>query len=284
VLEALDAFPTPTIVDGLALRFAVQDVYRFDARRIIAGRVESGTLRVGERVRFHPNGEARTVARIVAWPERDIAEAHAGQSIGFVLEDQIFVERGHIAAHDQAPPHVGTGFGASVFWMGHRPLRQGARYRLRLLTQEVECTIVAIPRVLDLDGVGAEHGAPRIERHGVGEIDVVTATPLAFDLHAPGLASGRFVLLDGLDIAGGGIITRTFDADATDRHEAAPHIRLPSSEIATFLAALGSSAGVAVAAETLRALLAPHGVSLQVHDSDGRLVQASDPKADPDGA
>jgi bifunctional enzyme CysN/CysC len=32
----------------------VQDVYRFDERRIIAGRIETGTLRVGDTLIFSP--------------------------------------------------------------------------------------------------------------------------------------------------------------------------------------------------------------------------------------
>src|SRR5947207_10600753 len=46
VLEALDALETKRTDVDLPLRFCVQDVYRFDGRRIIAGRIETGKLRV----------------------------------------------------------------------------------------------------------------------------------------------------------------------------------------------------------------------------------------------
>jgi sulfate adenylyltransferase subunit 1 (EFTu-like GTPase family) len=47
VLEALDLLePQKRDVD-LPLRFCVQDVHRFDGRRIVAGRIETGTLRGG---------------------------------------------------------------------------------------------------------------------------------------------------------------------------------------------------------------------------------------------
>jgi len=47
VLEALDLLQSQKTELDLPLRFCVQDVYRFDGRRIIAGRIETGTLRVG---------------------------------------------------------------------------------------------------------------------------------------------------------------------------------------------------------------------------------------------
>src|SRR5881392_1001418 len=54
VLEALDLFEPQSADVDLPLRFCVQDVYRFDERRIIAGRIETGKLRVGDEVVFSP--------------------------------------------------------------------------------------------------------------------------------------------------------------------------------------------------------------------------------------
>ena len=46
LLEALDRF-APAAAHR-PLRFPVQDIYKFDHRRIVVGRVETGVLRVGE--------------------------------------------------------------------------------------------------------------------------------------------------------------------------------------------------------------------------------------------
>ena len=62
VLEALDLLePQKRDVD-LPLRFCVQDVYRFDGRRIIAGRIETGTLRVGDELCFRRQTKSSVVA------------------------------------------------------------------------------------------------------------------------------------------------------------------------------------------------------------------------------
>ena len=125
VLETLDSFVSPEPPRDKPLRFPVQDVYRFDHRRILAGRVESGTLKVGDRLLFSPGHNISTVKTIERWnaPTRDYATA--GESIGITLTDQIFVERGAIAAHETSPPCTLTRFKARIFWLGKQPFAAG---------------------------------------------------------------------------------------------------------------------------------------------------------------
>ena len=86
VLQSLDAFEPPSPPEARPLRFPVQDVYRFDERRILAGRVESGSVRVGERVVFSPSGKTGTVQSIERWnaPPREVATE--GECVGITLE------------------------------------------------------------------------------------------------------------------------------------------------------------------------------------------------------
>ena len=57
VVRALDDFCVGRPAENQPLRFPVQDVYRFDDRRILAGRVESGVLKEGDRLVFAPGGQ-----------------------------------------------------------------------------------------------------------------------------------------------------------------------------------------------------------------------------------
>src|SRR5258708_3243791 len=50
VVAALDDFKVTDIPDNQPLRFPVQDVYRFDERRILAGRVQAGSVKIGDRL------------------------------------------------------------------------------------------------------------------------------------------------------------------------------------------------------------------------------------------
>jgi bifunctional enzyme CysN/CysC len=209
VIEALDDFCLSERPLNQPLRFPIQDVYRFDERRILAGRVESGTLRVGDRLAFLPGNKSSTVKTIERWnaPSRDFAEA--GESIGITLTEQIFVERGAVAAPDHAPPFELTRFQAKVFWMGRGPFRPRRPYKLKLATQEVECEIESVTRVLDASTLATVQGRdadPYVARHEVGELALRTKRPVAFDIHSDIVPTGRFVLVDGFDVCGGGII------------------------------------------------------------------------------
>lgn len=207
LLDALDQLEAPKSASDGPLRFAVQDIYRFDERRIIAGRVESGSLRVGEQVLFAPANKESTVASIESWQAPPSSVARSGQSIGITLKEQIFVERGQIAATANAMPIETNRFRARLFWMGDRPLTLGRRYKLKLLTQEVECQVASIDRVIDASSLETTSSIRRsVGRNEVAEITVQTRGPVVLDNYDLLPVSGRFVLVDENDVAGGGIV------------------------------------------------------------------------------
>jgi bifunctional enzyme CysN/CysC len=207
LLQSLDRFVSPALAVDQPLRFAVQDVYRFDERRIIAGRVEAGSLRVGDSLVFAPNNKESVLASIERWqsPAHDVALC--GESVGLVLQEQIFVERGHVASHQTDTPIETNRFKARIFWMGERPLSLEKRYRIKLLTQEVDCQLASIDRVIDATTLESSVANRRaVMRNEVAEVTVQARAPLVMDNYDRIPASGRFVLVDGRDVAGGGII------------------------------------------------------------------------------
>ncbi len=208
VLDALEAFRKQTVKAEQPLRLPVQDVYKFDVRRILTGRISAGRLRVGDRLVFSPSNKTANVKTIEAFNiEPTPTEARAGQSTGFTLDEQIFVERGEIASPQDDLPHVSTAFRANIFWLGRRPLEQDKRYVIRLATREEDCQIAIIHRIVDAMDLAHQQGGTAIGRNQVAEVTIRTKSPLAFDLSSAFEATGRFVLVDEYDIAGGGIVT-----------------------------------------------------------------------------
>jgi len=208
LLQALEGLAAADSAVDLPLRFPIQDVYRIENRRIIVGRIESGTLRTGDRLLFSPHHKKARVATIERWNAAGKIGASAGDSIGITLHDQIFVERGHIASHETDAPIESNRVRAKVFWMGQEPLRAGARYRLKLVTQDVECRVVSVGEVVDAataTPISAERGELGI--HEVGEVTLQTRAALVFDNHERVPTLGRFVLADETNMLGGGIIS-----------------------------------------------------------------------------
>jgi bifunctional enzyme CysN/CysC len=209
VLDTLDDFRVAELPKDQPLRLPIQDVYRFDDRRILAGRVEAGSIKVGDKLVFSPTNKTSTVKSIERWNAASSNSAFAGESIGITLSEQIFVARGAIAALETAPPFELSSFKARLFWLGRQPFVKGKTYKLKLATQEVECHIESIEKVIDASTLEPVFRAPDevfIGRHEVGELTIHTGKPVAFDVHSDIVATGRFVIVDNFDVAGGGII------------------------------------------------------------------------------
>ena len=214
VLDTLSAFQKETARSEQPLRLSVQDVYKFDARRIITGRITAGRLKVGDHLVFSPSNKRANIRTVEAFNiEPQPTEGQAGQSIGITLDEQIFVERGEIASHQEYLPSVSTAFRANLFWLGKKPLEKGRKYLLRVATKEVDCEVASIHRIIDTMDLAQQQGSNSVGKNQVAELTLRTKAPVAFDLSASFEATGRFVLVDEYDIAGGGIITELVHDD-----------------------------------------------------------------------
>ena len=208
LLQAIDELAEAESAEKQPLRFPIQDVYRMENRRIFAGRIESGTLRVGDQLLFSPHNKTARVATIERWGAGATDSAQAGESIGITLRDHIFIERGHVASHENDAPIESNRVHAKVFWIGPEPLRVGSRYRLKLVTQDVECHVAGVGKVIDaatLDAASTERTELRINE--VAEVTLQTRAPLVLDNHDRVPSMGRFVLADESNLVGGGIVS-----------------------------------------------------------------------------
>jgi bifunctional enzyme CysN/CysC len=214
LLDVLDRFSPAKPLTELPLRMPVQAVYKFDDRRIVAGRVETGRLTVGDEITIMPRHTTARIQSIEAWPEPKDARlpqtARAGQSIGVTLDRQIFVERGDIISAVATPAKLARRLWARVFWLHEQPLAVGMTIGVRVGMAERRGTIVAINNAVD-PGALEPTEVEAIARNHVGEIELALAQPIAGDLYAVNPRTGRLVLDLGGRIAGGGLILAVDD-------------------------------------------------------------------------
>jgi len=219
-LEALDAFAETAPPDDLPFRMWVQDVYKFtaqgDDRRIVAGTVSSGALSVGDEIMFLPSGKKTFVKSIESFSEspgnrRQINRVTAGYATGFCVTEQIYIRRGELACIlGQDMPQTAGKLLASVFWLGRAPLEPDRQYKIKIGSAQVGCRLEAVTGVLNaatLENIERD----RVERHEVAQCVLRLDRPLAFDVSGRFEDTVRFVLVDGYEIAGGGIVTGTAD-------------------------------------------------------------------------
>ena len=206
VVEALDALTPARALDELALRLPVQAIYKFDDRRIVAGRVESGTIGAGDEIVIMPAGKIAKVKSVEGWPVTPVfGRQGAGRSVGITLDRELFLERGDIIAHIAAAPRDTRRLRARIFWLHDAPLKAGASVLVRLGTMESRATIVAIDKAVD-PGELASVETSAIARNHVGEIDISLAKPVAADPYTENSRTGRLVIEVNGRIAGGGLV------------------------------------------------------------------------------
>jgi bifunctional enzyme CysN/CysC len=210
-LEALDGFRPEAAAVEKPFRMPVQDVYKFtadgDDRRIVAGTVESGTLRVGDAVVFHPSGKRSRVRTIEGFNRPPTRSVAAGAATGFTLEEQVYVARGEIAARaGETAPRSATRLSVSLFWLGKRALVPGRDYILKLGSARVVARLEEVERVIDASDLAVTEHKPQVDRHDVADCILRLRTPLALDLVDDLAATSRFVLVDDYEISGGGIV------------------------------------------------------------------------------
>ncbi len=226
LLDALGAIEVDRARSSGPLRFIVQDVYRRGASRLVAGRLDSGRLRAGERIVFWPLQTSAVVERIIDWPD-ELQQAIAGESVAIELDERIFVDRGATASHPDDAPLLGQALEAEVVWLAHDELRVGEGLRLRIGTREVPVSVQHINEVVDPDTVEpmqAEHVRS-------GDVAIVTLTSrelIAADgAHVSGSLS-RFVLVrEGTIVAGG----RVRAVVARPRSEGATNVTAQTSSV-----------------------------------------------------
>ena len=205
--EALDSFAPSSPALSRPLRLPVQDVYRFDEKRILVGRLESGILRQGDTVFFSPTNEKAVVTSIESWPEKDKkVEVHAGESVGITLDDRIFVERGHMGSHEKNLPMLSNVFRANIFWLSHTPLKVGNSYRVRYGTTEATVSVQSIDAIIDTGDLERQDKGTEVPRNAVAEVTLRSREMLPIDSHDDNAKLGRVVLYEGYDVAGGGLV------------------------------------------------------------------------------
>lgn len=220
ILDELDNFHSAETDGAQPFRMPVQDIYKFtgmgDNRRIIAGTVVSGKVGVDDEIVFYPSGKRTTVKTLEVFNRETPDYFTEDMAAGFTVNEQIYIRRGELAVKsDEKPPEVSTLFKTSIFWLGKEPMSLNKTYYIKLGTAKVEACLDRIVSVLDASSLDTSV-KQQINRHDVAECVIRCEKPVAYDLNT---VSGRFVVVDNYEIAGGGIITETLTDEFTDTRD-----------------------------------------------------------------
>ncbi len=220
VLQQLDGFKSDKQLQDKPFRFPVQDIYKFtrrnDDRRIVAGNVAAGSVSVGDEVLFLPSGKQSAIQSVESFNTASKQTAVTGEALGFTLTTQIYIRPGELMVKPSEPlPEVGTRFRVNIFWVGRAPMIMQKEYKLKIGSARASVKLAEICNTLDASDLSYSKNKHQLDCRDVGECILETSRPIAFDPAAASEATGRFVIVDNYEIAGGGIVIENLSTDET---------------------------------------------------------------------
>jgi len=207
VLGSLDSLTNRVPPEDKSLLFPIQDVYKISGKRIVVGRVEAGTIESGIEVKILPGGEKTEVKSIEKFQEEK-DKAVAGESIGIMTKDPVFLQRGNVLCIEGKEPTITNSFQANVIWLSREAFDIKERIMIRLATQEFSGNVIKIKRRIDSSSLSVlEEDASTIGNLEIGEVEIQVKAPVVLTKFNNIQELGRFVLVRGNDVVAGGIIT-----------------------------------------------------------------------------
>ncbi|MEE9586035.1 MAG: translation elongation factor EF-1 subunit alpha [Nitrososphaerales archaeon] len=208
LFEALDEFSVPSLPIGKPLRLPVQDVFSITGVGTVpVGRVETGSMKVGESVIIMPSGTTAEI-KTIETHHVSMNEAKAGDNIGFNLRglSKQDIRRGDVIGKPDNPPTIAKEFIAQIIVVYH-PTALAAGYTpvLHAHTAQVAGTITEIIAKLDpRTGQTTEEKPKSVKTGDAAQVRIQPLRPLCLETFKEFPELGRFAMRDmGTTIAAG---------------------------------------------------------------------------------
>jgi len=222
LVELLEAAPDEQLDVAAPLRLPVQWVCRptrvaagpgaaaeASGVRGYAGRIESGSLAVGDEVLVLPGGGRSRVARIAIGDE-SLQHAGAGRSVMVTLADELDVSRGDTIVRVGEPaPSPRQNFSATLCWLSGTTLAPARTYVLQHTTRSVKARVATVDARLDVQTLGWKPDGGEVGLNDIARVAVKTHQPLVADAYSVNRDTGSFILIDEAtnDTVAAGLIT-----------------------------------------------------------------------------
>jgi elongation factor 1-alpha len=156
LLEIMDQLNPPEKPTELPLRLPIQDVYNITGIGVVpVGRVETGVMKVGDKVTFVPGREGKGVAgevKTIEMHHEQLQKAEPGDNVGFNVRGigKKDIARGDVLGHSDNVPTLAEEFTAQMVVLNHPTVvTVGYTPVFHIHTAQVACQITAIEKKLN---------------------------------------------------------------------------------------------------------------------------------------
>ncbi len=199
LIELLESLSVYDQSHAAPFRFPVQLVARHNGHeandfRGYMGRIESGVVKVGDKLTVQPSNQSATVKEIVTF-DGSLESAVAGQSVTLVLNEYVDVSRGDMLAGAEQPATLLKQVAADVCWMADEPLDLRRKYWIKHGTRQTAAKVARLDTILDVN-TQERHPAEGLKLNDIARVQLTVQQPLAADAYADIRATGAFILID----------------------------------------------------------------------------------------
>lgn len=172
-----------------------QDADKADDFRGYQGRIERGSVQLGQTIRIEPNGLIAKVTEIIT-PKGEVTQAVAGEVITLRLDRDIDISRGDLFVDESSPLTPKKQLEATICWFDERPLNTARKYLLKHGTQTVFAKISEIESVLNVNTLEQESGATALKMNDIARVRLSLQKPIVATTYEENIAGGAFILVD----------------------------------------------------------------------------------------
>jgi sulfate adenylyltransferase subunit 1 len=201
LLGELEDFQFAETLAQAPARFQVQWVIRPKTEthhdyRGYAGKISSGTFKIGDKIKVLPTGQESLIASIERYSDT-LEKAEAGDSVVITLEHDVDISRGNtlVLAEDALAPQL-KDFSAKICWLDHQALSAGKTYLLQHGVHLTKAKIVQVAEKLDVVAQTSDSQVDSLKLNEIGTIHLKTAQPIIADKYAKNPSNGAFILID----------------------------------------------------------------------------------------
>ena len=176
-----------------------QDADKADDFRGYQGRIERGSVQLGQAIRIEPNGlTAKVTAKVteIITPKGEVTQAVAGEVITLRLDRDIDISRGDLFVDESSPLTPQKQLEATICWFDERPLNTARKYLLKHGTQTVFAKISEIESVLNVHTLEQESGATALKMNDIARVHLSLQKPIVATTYEENIAGGAFILVD----------------------------------------------------------------------------------------
>jgi sulfate adenylyltransferase subunit 1 len=181
-------------------RFPVQYVIRpqndiYHDYRGYSGRIASGILKPGDRVKILPSGFS-TIIKSIGNFEGNLDMAFAPQSVTIILDDDIDISRGDMIVRENNVPKIDQDIDMMICWLNEKPMQLGGKYTVKHTTHESRCITKEVTYKINIANLSRDIEDKNIRLNDIARIKIRTMRPLFFDSYRKNRITGSLILID----------------------------------------------------------------------------------------